>query len=227
MGTPAVVPHAASASIDSDLLSSICHDLKAPLASIAMGAGLLRRLLPVEDAAALRVLEAMCRASDRMSEVIVSFSDLAKIARRDLVLQPRLYDIGAIVRTALEILKQDASLQGVPFSHEVASEVETLRVRCDRERILQVFRLLGTSVLRVVPAGGSVRMRAEVEGSGALRVELEAKRPSPLDSRRITAELPRPELAIARGLIALHGSDLSVVGDGNALALSFALPASS
>ena len=35
--------------VDRDLLSSVCHDLKAPLASMTMGVAFLRRVLPRTD----------------------------------------------------------------------------------------------------------------------------------------------------------------------------------
>src|SRR5687767_7169091 len=64
-----------------DLLSVICHDLKDPLASIVMGAGFLRKVLPQDEASgsARRVVDAIHRSADRMNQVILDFYDLGKI----------------------------------------------------------------------------------------------------------------------------------------------------
>ncbi|MGH7272436.1 MAG: hypothetical protein ACREJ3_18560, partial [Polyangiaceae bacterium] len=50
---------------ETDLVSIICHDLKDPLASIVMGAGFLRKTVPVADGGARRVIDAIARSSDR------------------------------------------------------------------------------------------------------------------------------------------------------------------
>jgi signal transduction histidine kinase len=213
----------ASQHVNPDLLASICHDLKAPLASIVMGAGFLRQVVPPDNAAALRVVDAMRRASERMSQLIVSFSDLAKLEMHDLTLQLRSYDIEAIVRSAFEQFVPEATAQGVPVSLELGTYVPTQRLTCDRDRVLQIFRHLTTSSLRVVPEGGTIVIRVDTDAAGLARIELAAKSPIGPDSRRIATEPSKPDLAIARGLIELHGGRLAVVGDENALSFTFTL----
>lgn len=217
-GGPRASPH-----VNPDLLASICHDLKAPLASIVMGAGFLRQVVPPDNTAALRVVDAIRRASERMTQLIVSFSDLAKLEMHDLTLQLRPYDIEAIVRTAVEQFLPEATAQGVPVSLVLGSDVPTQRISCDRDRVLQIFRHLTTCSLRVVPEGGTIAIRVEVEAAGLARVELAVTSPAGPDARRIATEPSKPDLAIARGLIELHGGRLAVVGDENALSFTFTL----
>jgi signal transduction histidine kinase len=209
--------------VNPDLLASICHDLKAPLASIVMGAGFLRQVVPPDNAGALRVVDAIRRASDRMTQLIVSFSDLAKLEMHELALQIRPYDIDAIVRAAVEQFMPEATAQGVPVSLHLGSDLPTQRISCDRDRVLQIFRHLTTCSLRVVPEGGAITIRVDVEPGGLARVELAARSSTGSDSRRIATEPSKPDLAIARGLIELHGGSLAVVGDENALSFTFTL----
>src|SRR5580692_5845443 len=158
--------------VNPDLLASICHDLKAPLASIVMGAGFLRQVVSPDNASALRVVDAIRRASERMTQLIVSFSDLAKLEMHDLTLQIRPYDIEAIVRTAVEQFVPEATAQGVPVLLELGSDVPTQRLSCDRERVLQIFHHLTTCALRVVPESGTIGIRVDAEGAALARVEL-------------------------------------------------------
>jgi signal transduction histidine kinase len=209
--------------INPDLLASICHDLKAPLASIVMGAGFLRQVVSADNASALRVVDAIRRASERMTQLIVSFSDLAKLEMHDLTLQIRPYDIEAIVRTAVEQFVPEATAQGVPVLLELGSDVPAQRLSCDRDRVLQIFHHLTTCALRVVPESGTIGIRVEAEGAALARVEVVAKSPTGPNSRRIATEPSKPDLAIARGLIELHGGRLAVVGDENALSFTFTL----
>jgi signal transduction histidine kinase len=204
-----------------DLLSAVCHDLKDPLASIVMGAGFLRRTLSAEDQTAQRVVDAIHRAAERMSQLITNFSDLARIERRELVLEKRPHDVGAIVTAAFEQLGIDASVQGVPLSLELGERQPT--VACDHRRVLQILRHLGSAALSVVPEGGSITV-SSTGASGGARVEVVAKRRPGPASRRIIAEPPRPALALAEGLIELHGGKLTVSGDGDSLVLGFLLP---
>jgi signal transduction histidine kinase len=212
------------AHVNPDLLSSICHDLKAPLASIVMGAGFLRQVVSPENAAALRVLDAIRRASERMSQLIISFSDLAKLELHELTLQVRPYELGALVRTAIEQFLPDATAQGVPVALELSPDASTLRLSCDRDRVLQILRHLTTCALRVVPEGGDLTIRIDVEGTDLPRFEIVTKCSAAANARGIGTEPSKPDLAIARGLIELHGGRLIVVGDEGALTLSFTLP---
>jgi signal transduction histidine kinase len=205
-----------------DLLSSVCHDLKDPLASIVMGAGFLRRSLSPDDLPVQRVVEAIHRAADRMSQLITSFSDLARLETHELTLDVRLHDVGAIVRSAFEHLVAEATPQNALVSLELDPALPTLP--CDRERVMQILRHLTASALRVVPEGGSVVLVADAGAGGAARIKVVAKRGPAPTSRRIGSEPPKPGLALARGLIELHGGSLAVAGDGDTLTLSFALP---
>lgn len=216
-----------SPTVNPDLLSSICHDLKAPLASIVMGAGFLRKVVSPENAAALRVVDAIGRASERMGQLIVSFSDLAKLEMHDLTLQLRPYNMDAIVRTAVEQFTPEATAQGVTVSLEVGAGVATNERPCDRERVLQIFRHLTTCALRVVPENGSVSISVGRDALGVIRFEIEGKPPGGPRARRIATEPSKPDLAIASGLVELHGGRLVVACGEDSLMLTFTLQAPS
>jgi signal transduction histidine kinase len=222
---PALPRGAASAEAsrpERSLLSSVCHDLKDPLASIVMGAGFLRRTVAPEDAGTRRVVEAIHRAAERMTRLIANFADLARLQADELTLDLRLDDVGAIVRTAFEQFLPEAAAQQVSVTLEVGADLP--QAPCDRARLAQALRQLGACALRVVPDGGRIVMGASGEGAGQIRVEVAAKRPAGPNTRRIASDPPRPELAIAQGIVELHGAHLSVLGDGDALTFSFVLP---
>jgi signal transduction histidine kinase len=204
------------------LLSSVCHDLKDPLASIVMGAGFLRRTLAPEDAGTRRVVEAIHRAAERMTRLIANFADLARLQAHELTLDVRLDDVAASVQSAFEQFLPEATAQQVPVTLEV--EANLPEAPCDRARLVQALRHLGACALRVVPDGGRIVMGASGEGPGQVRVEVAAKRPAGPNTRRIVSDPPKPELAIAQGIVELHGAHLSTLGDGDALTFSFVLP---
>jgi signal transduction histidine kinase len=222
---PAPVRGALTAEVprpERSLLSSVCHDLKDPLASIVMGAGFLRRTLPSEDAGTHRVVEAIHRAAERMTRLIANFSDLARLQAHELTLDVRSDDAGASVKTAFDQFLPEATAQQVPLTIEVDANLP--EIPCDRARLAQALRHLGACALRVVPDGGSIVMRARGEGVGQVRVEVAARRAAGPNTRRIVSDPPKPELEIARGIVELHGANLAILGDGDTLTFSFVLP---
>jgi signal transduction histidine kinase len=180
-------------------------------------------VLPAEDAASLRVVDAMHRAAQRMSQLIESFSDLAKLQTGDLTLELGVHDVASILGEAHERFAPDACAQGIPFSVDGLASTEGVLLPCDRGRLLQSLLLMASCALRVVPERGAITVRTRVADT-LVTFDVEARcHPDP-SSRRITGELPKPELAIARGLIALHGADLAIAYDAELLELSCILP---
>jgi two-component system sensor histidine kinase KdpD len=204
------------------LLSSICHDLKAPLASIVMGAGFLRRVLPAEDESARRVAEAIGRAATRMNDFIGVLSDLARLEARDVTLDVRPHAVASLLRQASERIHPEAVAQGIPLGLDAGTDVDALLVSCDAIRLEQALRYLAACAMRVVPEGGTVSLRATHDGT-YVRFAVEAERSSSASNRLIQDDIPQPELAIAKGLVELHGGVIEIAGDGETLALSFAL----
>ena len=187
-----------------------------------MGAAFLRRTLSAEDQAAQRVVEAIYRAADRMSQLIVSFGDLGRLETGELELRIEPHDVGEIVQAAFDQLAAEAKAQNLATSLELEPGLPP--ARCDRDRMLQILRQLGVSVLRIAPEGGSIVVAVGGDTAGATRFQVVARRAPGRGSRPLGAELPKPSLTLAKGLIELHGAHLAVARDGDTLTLSFALP---
>jgi K+-sensing histidine kinase KdpD len=207
---------------DLRLLSSVCHDMKAPLASIVVGAGFLRKVLPKDNLAALRVVDAMHRAARRMDQLIVNFGDLGKLEARELSLEIRAHPVREIVQMAFEQLRADATGDGITVTLAMSAETASTSIRGDRNRLLQILAQLTACALRVAPDGSALTMHVSSDG-GNVRFEMTTKTANAA-SRRIESDLPRPQLAIAQGLIELHGTELDIDRDAHTLTLGFALP---
>ena len=222
MTQPPVEPRMPRAD-EGDLLASVCHDLNEPLASILMGTGFLRGTLASTDGSARRVVETIHRAATRMGQRISSFSDLARLEAGDLRLEIGPHDPAAVTQVAFEELKPVAQGRQVSASLDLSGLKPSLRVSCDRPRLLQIFRNLWACALHLSPAGAAIVMKAAYDGAEEVRFGVTVRRPS--TSRPPTVELPKPELALASGLIDLHGGRLAIERDDDTLDLSFCLPA--
>jgi hypothetical protein len=215
---------AASGARERDLLSSVCHDLKAPLASIAMGVAYLRRVLPRDDAAIANVVEALHRSSQRMSRTVNSFADLAKLQMHELDLDIRPVPVSELMQAVHAVLAPEAAADRVPLELEVDPRASDLVLPCDRARFSQIVSHLFACAVRVLPTAGTVTLRAGPTPDGStVCFEIEARRPDDPSARAISRDLPKPELSIATGLVELHGGRLDVGGDERVLCLSFVM----
>jgi signal transduction histidine kinase len=204
---------------EADLISIVCHDLKDPLASIVMGAGFLRKTVPADDGAARRVVDAISRSTDRMSQVIGDFHDLAKLEAGRIALDLRPWDVAAVLHAAVPTFEPRARERGVRLELEVPHA--PLIALSDRARLLQVVAKLVGNAIKFTGAEGRVVIRAE-DGGGGVRVAVsDSGRGIPSDrlpsifdhaanARRTPRDGPGLGLAIAQGLAELHGSKIEV-----------------
>jgi signal transduction histidine kinase len=205
-----------------DLLASVCHDLKAPLASMTMGVAFLRRVLPRNDDPTSRVVDALHRSTHRMSRTIASFSDLAKLQMGDLELDLRPAVVGDVMQSAFDLFLPEARADKLPLELDVDAPTSSFHLHCDQARLVQILWQLFVCASHVIATTDGVTLRARRDAAGdAVRFEVEARAPP---ARTTPAEMPKPELTIARGLVALHGGRLVVVRGEGCLTLSFAVP---
>jgi signal transduction histidine kinase len=221
---------------DRDLLSIVCHDLKEPLASIVMGAGFLRRTVPATEAAALRVIEAVARSAERMTQIVSDFHDLAKLETHSLEVDVRPQDLVATVAAAIGSLEPGARHKGLTLDLEAP---ESLQARCDGPRVAQIVSKLVGNAIKFTPAGGRVVVRVAPDATRArVRVTVEdtgcgipPERIATLfdhaaNARRASREGPGLGLPIVRGLTDVQEGKVAVesrVGQGTTVTVT--LPA--
>jgi len=157
-----------------------------------------------------------------MNRLVASFGDLGKLQSATMQLERRLLDPGSIVRSAHDELAPEAAQHQVPWSVECDPVLSGSLVHGDGERLMQTLRLLTSCALRVVPEGGAMAMTLAPDGASAARFAVTASRQS--GGRPFGRDIPRPELAIARGLVELHGAHLEVRRDAERAEFAFSLP---
>ena len=219
---------------EKDLLSIVCHDLKDPLASIVMGAGFLKKTLSSEENSVRRVLEAIVRSGDRMTQVVGDFHDLARLEAGVLSCEKRPCDVGAAIRATVDSFLPLAGEKSIAV--ELQLPVETVTASCDRGRLLQMTSKLLGNALKFTGPGGKVLVRVGAVGTDVLVSVTDTGRgippealPSIFDratnARRVPRDGPGLGLAIVKGLAELHGGRVAVesrTGEGSTF--TFALP---
>jgi signal transduction histidine kinase len=219
---------------EKDLVSIVCHDLKDPLASIVMGAGFLKKTTSAADGGARRVIEAISRSAERMSQVVTDFHDLAKLEGGLLPIERRPCDVVTALQGAMVPLEAQAKERGISLTLDVPADRPL--AMCDGSRLVQIVSKLVGNALRFTPPEGRVVTRVTADtrwvsvsvqdtgrGIPPERVPMIFDRVA--NARRTPRDGPGLGLAIVRGLLDLHGGEIAVdtrVGEGSTF--TFTLP---
>jgi signal transduction histidine kinase len=192
------------------LLASVAHDLRNPLNTFAMSAGLLRDDLEGPDfdrTRALSLVSRMDRASVRMQGLIDDLLDASRVEAGSLELTCRVEVAATIVRAALAKAKVLVGDKGATLAE--GSVVEDARVSVDRTRMVDALLKLVAVALKSTGEGGVIRLGVERLDDNVLftvratPAPTRGSTPPHDDSRGGLAHL------LARGLVAAQGGQLS------------------
>lgn len=149
-------------SMQREFLSRVSHDLKTPLASMRETVNVLLDEVAAPLTAQQRTLLQLNRESgERLAVMIAKLLNLSALeAGTPAVLTP--HDVGSIARAAVHAAAVAGRERGVRVL--VDADTDAI-VRCDTERIRQLFDNLLENALKFSPAGGTigVNVRAEEE----------------------------------------------------------------
>lgn len=208
-----------------EFIGLLSHELRNPLAPIRNSIYLLERL--ERDApAARRAHEVIRRQTEHLTRLVDDLLDVTRIARGKIELRRSRADLAAIVRNTLEDYWSVMDAQGVALDTKLPEQP----VHCDLDaaRIGQVFGNLLQNAIKFTPPGGEVEVRLAVEGEWAridvcdtgvgIEPELLKTLFQPFVQGR--RSLGREQgglglgLALARGIVELHGGTLTAESGG-------------
>jgi signal transduction histidine kinase len=217
-----------------ELLAMVSHDLRNPLGVITMTTSLLGPLLAPLNGRARNHLDTINRSALRMDRLIHDLLDFAAIEAGSFRLAP-------VPLTITTLMEQAAELG--PLAHERGIGLELrpperdIAVRCDPDRIHQVFSNLVGNAVRYTPAGGLIQLAATIrENQVELSVSDTGTGIAPDVLPVLFDRVQRPParvpgsgvglgLSITRGIVEAHGGSLRVVSEvGRGTTFLFTLP---
>ncbi len=223
-----------------DLIGNISHDLRSPLASIQ---GYLETLvlkdaeLPAEERQ--KFLQVSLRNTSNLQRLVEELFELAKLDARQVQLRVEPLQVAELAQDVALKLDPEARAAGVSLSVEPNGDLPL--VAGDVGMLERVLTNLMENALHFTPAGG--RVRAILQGGpGSVRVTVSDTGTGipPEDLPRVFERFYRADrsrtpgshngaglgLAIARQIVELHGSSLSVESrPGEGAEFSFTLRA--
>lgn len=219
-----------------EMVGIVSHDLRSPVSTVAMASVLLLEGL-VEDPAKARPKVAMiARAAKRMEALLGDLLDITTIEAGGLTLDRGQHDARALVSDTLEIFQQAAAQKGIVLSSSIQANV--VRLRCDRDRVIQVLSNLISNAIRFTPEKGTITVRmvhsaenretvvsVSDTGAGIPPDQLQHVFDRFYQGRRKAREGAGLGLSIVRGIVASHGGQVSVSSElGKGTTFSFTLP---
>jgi len=196
------------------ILAIVSHDLRNPLSTILMTAGVMgKRGTAPEAVGRIR------RAADRMFRLIEDLLDFASIEMGTLAIRCRPNDAGAIIQEMAASFEVGLREKRLELRTDAAPLLP--KVFCDRDRILQVLSNLVGNASKATAAGGHIAVRVELRSPHVLFVvtddgpgisEEDAKHLFERYWRSGQAEYRGTGLglAISRGIVVAHGGRLWV-----------------
>ncbi|MBN1667936.1 MAG: GAF domain-containing protein [Anaerolineales bacterium] len=152
-----------------DLLSSIYHDLRSPLANVVSSIDVLGNLLSLDENPALKSLfNIAVRSTERIQRLTNSLLDINRLEAGQPVVN--------LAPVAVETLVQDALEAVGPIAHnkeqqvEVAIQPELPQVQVDGDMIRRVIINLLENAIKFSPPQGRIQIGARQEQPGWIQV---------------------------------------------------------
>ncbi len=208
-----------------EFMAMLGHELRNPLAPIALGIDLLQRIEPphprVEQVTAM-----MKRQVSHMTRLINDLLDVARLTHGKMALKKRPELLEPVLARAVELVRASVDERGLQLS--VGPVPAYVRVDADADRLVQVFgNLLGNAV-KFSDAGGAIRLNTRVD-AGVVTVEI-SDDGAGIDHELLSQvfepfvqddhSLDRAKgglgigLSIVKGIVELHGGEITAHSDG-------------
>ena len=205
----------------SEFLSRMSHELRTPLNAILGFAQLLELdELPTSQASSVDQIQV---AGRHLLSLINEVLDISRIEAGRVSLSTEPVDVSDVLDEVTTLLAPVAEASGIELSVDVDGS-RVLRVRADRQRLLQVLLNLGSNAVKYNSRGGSVAFVTEVGDGGRVRFEVRDTGPgipheqqdqlfvpfSRLGAERTAVEGTGVGLALSKQLVEVMGGVIGV-----------------
>ncbi|MEP0872078.1 ATP-binding protein [Trichocoleus desertorum AS-A10] len=149
-----------------EFLSNLSHELRNPLTTI-LGWAKMLSTRQFDEATLSRALETIGRSAQAQAQLIEDILDISRITSGKLHLKMRVLDLVSVVNIAIESVQIAAEAKSI----QITSQLTSLTVVGDIDRLQQVLWNLLTNAIKFTPAGGRIEVTlAPVQDCAEIRV---------------------------------------------------------
>ena len=206
-------------------LAVLTHDMKSPLTSIGLYAGLLKEHPEILHSKP-QMVDSIIRSHATLTRIVNDIQDLKRLETGNIPLDIELVDLTSIVETVVERLR--------PFSVQKRIDISlrsnaTLPIYADAYQIERVLENLVSNAVKYTPENGEVYISINADRHAVIEVEDTGNGIAPSDLEHIFEQFYRCQnseqaagtglgLAIVKALVEAHEGSVeakSVVGEGS------------
>jgi two-component system phosphate regulon sensor histidine kinase PhoR len=218
-----------------DFISNISHELRTPIASVKALAETLSEGAIEDPSIAKDFLNRINAEADKLAQMVQELGDLSRIESGESPLVKKPLNIAQPIEHAIERLRAQAERSGLVLETNIPSGLP--QVLADESRVEQVLVNIIHNAIKFTPAGGRIKVSAEVKENNLVVSVADTGIGIPADDlprifeRFYKADKSRASggtglgLAIAKHIVEAHGGRIwaeSVEGKGSTF--KFALP---
>jgi signal transduction histidine kinase len=141
-----------------DVLNVVAHDLRNPLGTILLQAGLLRRRQAEGERRTTKPAEVIERAATRMNHLIQDLLDVARMEGGRLTIERGPLPVEQVIADAVQTQEPLAASASLELRLDLEPELPELWA--DRDRLLRVFENLIGNAIKFTEGGGSITVGA-------------------------------------------------------------------
>jgi two-component system OmpR family sensor kinase len=211
-----------------EFVATASHELRTPIFSLGGFVELLRDE-ELDEAERRDFLDEIAQQVERLQKLAVDLLDLSRLDSGSLALDIDTVDLAEVAALVAGEFKPATSEHETDLQLQLPSDGVT--ARCDRERVVQIVRILLDNALRHTPPGTTVRVSAGRDSAGAA-ITVADEGPGlpagkPVFDRFVTGGASQGAglgLAIARELAGRMGGSLRASSNGDGAAFTLELP---
>jgi len=142
-----------------DVLAVVAHDLRNPLNTVTMAAGMMLETMPVERVQERRQVEIVRRAADRMNRMIQDLLDVKRMESGRLTTDLKPEDPAFLINDTIDMLRPLAASSTIRLETDIEQNLPL--VLADAARVQQVLSNLVGNAVKFTPRDGRITVCAE------------------------------------------------------------------
>lgn len=146
--------------IKTNFVSIVSHEFRTPLASIAIGVGMLKEgLLGNLNEKGKQIVRAIEEDCDRLNNLINNLLDLSRMESGYINVETEAVDLKELVEESIRFLSLQAEAKGITITADLPPLLPP--VEADFNKIIWLLTNLIGNALRYTPEGGNIRIKVK------------------------------------------------------------------